>query len=79
MKKVMVIHAYGRKWDYSLYRIPDRIAESVDKLVERGEWARAYELARDNNTTSGKHTERRNWRSLDTIDLLLEYIDGVTV
>jgi hypothetical protein len=79
MKKVMVIHAYGRDWDYSLYIVSDKIARRAEKLMELGEWARAYELVSRNDRTDEKYTKRRDWHSLDTIDILLEYIEGVTV
>jgi phenolic acid decarboxylase len=79
VKKVMVIRAYGLDWDYELYMVQDRIAQRIEKLMDDGEWAKAYNLVTENDRTCDFYTKRRNWHSLNTIDLLLEYINGVTV
>jgi len=79
MKKVMVIHRYGENWDYSLYVVSDRIAERAEKLMERGDWESAYELVLKNDRSSEKLRKKDDWHSLDTIDILLEYIEGVSL
>jgi hypothetical protein len=79
MKKVMVIHRYGENWDYGLYVVSDRIAERAEKLMERGDWESAYELVSKNDRSSEKLRKKDDWHSLDTIDILLEYIEGVSL
>jgi hypothetical protein len=75
----MVVRAYGFDWDYNLYMISDRTAERVQKLMDEGEWKKAYELILQEDKTSSKYVRRKDWHSLDTIDLLTEYVENVTV
>jgi len=77
MKKVMVIYSYGKDWDYELYLIPDRVARRVEKLLEEGEWIKAYDLVCRNDRKTEKYSRGRNWHSLDTIDILLECLEGM--
>jgi hypothetical protein len=59
--------------------VSDRTAERVQNLMDEGEWKKAYELILRKDKTSSKYTRRKDWHSLDTIDLLTEYIEEVTV
>jgi hypothetical protein len=59
--------------------VSDRIAERVQKLMDEGEWKKAYELILQEDRTSAKYRRRKDWHSLDTIDLLTEYIEDVTL
>lgn len=77
MKKVMVIYSYGRDWDYGLYLIPDRVARRVEKLLEEGEYVKAYDLVCKNDRTTERYKKRKDWHSLDTIDILLECFEGM--
>jgi hypothetical protein len=79
MKKVMIIRAYGLNWDYDLYMVPDDVVLEAEKLMANGEWANAYKLIIKNDKTSNTHLRRKNWHDLNTVDFLLEYIEGVTV
>jgi len=75
----MVIRSYGFDWDYNLYLVPDKIIPRVERLMEEGKWAMAFELIRENDKTENKDYKRKDWYDLNTIDFLLEYIEGVTV
>jgi len=77
MKKVMVIYAYGKDWDYNLYLVSDKVARRVEKLLEEGECVKAYELVCRNDKKTKKYTRRKDWHSLDTIDMLLECFEGM--
>lgn len=77
MKKVMVIYAYGKDWDYEFYLIPDKIAKRVEKLLEKGEYVKAYDLVCRSDRKTEKHVKKRNWHSLETVDILLECFEGM--
>ncbi|MEM3382801.1 MAG: hypothetical protein QXD42_06265 [Nitrososphaerales archaeon] len=79
MKKVMVIHAYGENYEYSLYMVSNRNARRALRLMEKGEWAEAYNLVVKHDRTTKRYYDRIDWHDLDTIDILLEYIPDVTI
>jgi len=79
MKKVMVIHGYGSNWEYSLYMINEKSAKRIDRLIERGEYGKAYDLAKQVGKINGKYRASPDWDSIESVDIMLEYIEGVTV
>lgn len=73
MKKVLFVHRYGEKWKCSIHLVEDRIAEKALRFSRQKKWDLAYKVVSQNDLATEKLRMRKDWNSLETVDILLAY------